>query len=543
MSCETAGCKTFSLIVALLAMAILATPAFAQSGTCVGDVSPAKSCTAGDVSIAAVDNSSVRVFTGGIAGTNKCIAGGKFSFTADFEVKTTSSSSRSNVGIFFGNGQTSALHGSCSDAILAPLHPCAYVNGVSTATCGDQNYVENDQAKNGEDGIDPTQASCGDTSSGDSSAQFGAGTHAAILEVDNVTCPTSGTTLALPVCTSWYQPAKGMPVCESPAPNYPWVPAAQPGAPSKCTCGIVNVPVQPITLNANVAKTCNTALSTATGLTSCNAGVEGSQVTYHVAVTNKTNLGDIVVDSICDSAYGTVFAATGFTCPAGSTGKSIDSTTCLALDIPQGTTPGTCDFLATQGENATVNNTVEVTYHSAVSNAAGPPADSNQVTVVSTDAPTTATTSLSPEATAINACVTVRYDVTVTNTSAQDETITINSSGTFGQAGFIPALNDAAFGDITHTHGTGDGSVVATTCTPFPQGPIAVNGGSYTCKFDGVICGTPAPIAGVCASGITKSDTGVTANLTGDDPAPNADTISQTITPVTTDVCITPSAH
>jgi hypothetical protein len=541
MSCRI-GCRKLMIILALLAMAILAVPAFAASGTCVGDVSPAKSCSAGDVSIAALDGSSVKVFSGGIAGTNKCIAGGTFSFTADFEVKTTSSSTRSNVGVFFGSGQNNALHGTCTDAILTPLHPCAFVNGTATATCGDQNYSEYDQAKNGEPGVEATQASCGDTSSNDSSTQFGSGTHAAILEVDNVTCPTSGTTLALPVCTSWYQPAKGMPVCESPAPNYPWVPAAQPGAPSKCTCGIVNVPVQPITLNASVAKTCNTALSTGPGLTTCDAGVEGSQVTYHVAVTNKTTLGDIVVDSICDSAYGTVFAASGFSCPGGSVG-SINSTTCSALDIPQGTTPGTCDFLATQGENGSVKNIVEVTYHSAVNNAAGPPADSNQVTVTSTDAPTTATTTLSPEAAAINACVTVRYDVTLTNTSGHDETITLNSSGTFGQSGFVPALNDAAFGDITHVHGTGDGSVVATTCNVFPQGPIAVNGGSYSCTFDGVICGTPAPIAGVCASGISKTDTGVTANLTGDDPAPNADTISETITPVTTDICVTPSGH
>ena len=172
------------------------------------------------------------------------------------------------------------------------------------------------------------------------------------------------------------------------------------------------------------------------------------------------------------------------------------------------------------------------------------PAGGTAAPTASSDAPTTATTTLSPEAAAINACVTVRYDVTLTNTSGVDETITLNSSGTFGQPGFVPALNDGAFGDITHTHGTGgDGSVTGTTCSTFPQGPIAVNGGTYSCTFDAVICGTPAPIPGVCASGISKTDTGVNANLTGDDPAPNADVISQTITPVTTDVCITPSGH
>src|SRR5216683_5689444 len=131
MSCRTNCCKTIVLV--LLAMAILAVPAFA--GNCIGDVSRANSCTAGDVSIAAVDSTTVNVFQGGIPNTNQCIEHGTFSFTAKFEVKTTSKSARSNIGVFFGTGQANAFNGTCSNAILTPQYPCAFTGNppVSTA--------------------------------------------------------------------------------------------------------------------------------------------------------------------------------------------------------------------------------------------------------------------------------------------------------------------------------------------------------------------------------------------------------------------------
>src|SRR5260370_26544 len=123
MSWRTCCCKKLSLVFAVLAMAVMAAPAFAQNN-CLKDVSRANSCTANDVSLAAVLGNTVNVYHGGIVGTNQCIEKGKFSFTATFEVKTTSTSTRSNIGIYFGTGQNNALNGTCSKSIPTPKHWC-----------------------------------------------------------------------------------------------------------------------------------------------------------------------------------------------------------------------------------------------------------------------------------------------------------------------------------------------------------------------------------------------------------------------------------
>src|SRR5438552_16743333 len=85
MSFRTACCKKSSLIFALLAMAILAAPAFAQ--TCLQDeynkVQKQKlNCTANDVRIAKVTN--IRDPLTGNTLTS-CIGGSTFNFLADFE--------------------------------------------------------------------------------------------------------------------------------------------------------------------------------------------------------------------------------------------------------------------------------------------------------------------------------------------------------------------------------------------------------------------------------------------------------------------------
>src|SRR5262249_39059336 len=156
---------------------------------------------------------------------------------------------------------------------------------------------------------------CGDTTSQDNSV-FGAGTQAATLEVDNVTCPTNATSITLPVCTSWYQPTSTMPVCESPGPNYPWQPQASAGTSSTCTYDTLTIPVQPIKPAVGVGKTCNTLKNNATPDFTvspptpniCDAGAEGSTVTYTVNITNATpsGQGGVIIDQICDSYYGTI---------------------------------------------------------------------------------------------------------------------------------------------------------------------------------------------------------------------------------------------
>src|SRR5260370_11346682 len=126
MSCRTCCCKKLSLVFALLAMAILAVPAFAQN-TCLQNEynlaaglsatstaqSNALNCTANDVRIAQVSN--VRDPNTGTTLSN-CILGSRFHFIADFKVVTTSSSTRSNIGMFIAtNSTTQALTGACDD--------------------------------------------------------------------------------------------------------------------------------------------------------------------------------------------------------------------------------------------------------------------------------------------------------------------------------------------------------------------------------------------------------------------------------------------
>ena len=359
-----------------------------------------------------------------------------------------------------------------------------------------------------------------------------------------------------------------MPVCNSP--THAWVSAAVPGTKSKCSCTTLFIPVQPIVPSVTVAKGCDVGSDT-TPHGSCDAGPEGQPVTYTVTINNTTPSGEggIVVDQICDNRYGQIFPASG-TCTAGTVG-SITTTTCGALTVANGGS-GSCTFTVAHGENLKVVDTVTVSGHSSLSaTTTFGPTSSGTVTVTSEDAPTTVTTNKGLEPGPIAACVTVRYDVTVTNSSGADESVMLNSSSS---PTFTPALNDNNYGDITSTHGSASvgQSVTGTTCgvavgshglgtlsddvvvsqstTPgtgqapggaFPQ-TINSGGGTYKCRFDGTICGKPGPIppppaTATCAFGLSQSDT-VTANLTGDDANP-ADVIQQTANQFTANVCLT----
>jgi hypothetical protein len=244
-------------------------------------------------------------------------------------------------------------------------------------------------------------------------------------------------------------------------------------------------------------------------------------VTYTVSVSNSSNAGDIVIDQICDTAYGNIFTVAGFTGPAcapGSAGAKT-GTTCTALDIAPGQI-GTCTFTAVQGENATVINTVSVSGHSAINpSSTFPPTGSNSVTVTSTDAPSTAMVTKGIDSTTAG-CATVRYTVDVHNSSGADEVLTLS------------AFNDSAFGSIT----TVQGSVLGTTCGVASgagtlsgatgggalPATLAVggSGSDYTCKFDAQFCGALTTITttlGTC-NGITCS-----AGRTGSTCTQNSD--------------------
>jgi len=556
MRCRTTCCKTFVFIFALLAMAILATPAFAQN--CIqneynlqqgvsasGTTGSTKlNCTANDVRIAEVTN--IRDPQTGATLTS-CNAGVPFDFIADFKILTTSSQARENIGLYIAtNSTTQALTGSCVDNIISPQHQCA--GAAAGILCGSDNYHE----------TDPAPDNCGDTSSGDLSPTGGVGVQIVTLKINNFACtpPAGSNQLVLPNCTSWQIPG-GTLECISPSPTFPFpfngpngTPTAVPGTKAKCNCGVIPLAVTVQSPSITVKKTCNTVDQTTTPdfsispptPNSCTIHPEGGTVTYTVQISNTSNFGSIVVDQICDSAYGTVFQVAGFSgpsCANGSVANSPSSTTCSALTIASGASQ-TCTFTATQAEELTINNIASVRGHGSSAGTFGP-TSSNQVTVVSNEAPTTGTITKTRVAEK-SACVTVRYGVEVKNTSASgtDETLTLS------------ALNDNAFGSITTLHGSGNNQVLGTTCDQSSSGnglgtlnqvagagalpvTIPVNNGTYTCQFDGQVCG------GLDVNGCFTHSNVVSATLTGDEGA--SDIVSLTPGSLTVKECVTGSVE
>jgi hypothetical protein len=520
MNCRTNCCKNLSFIFALLAMAVLAAPASAANNCLRDEYGKNVQCTANDVRVAFADNP--RALNG--TPLTSCVAGSTFSFVADFHVVTTATA-RENIGLYFQTaGGANALTGTCSDNIIAPKHTA--VNPLDTVQLGSSGYFENTS-------VDQAGDTCGDITTDHNNQTV-------TVEVDNALCVAGANgLLSLPDCTSWQQPG-GTILCQTSPPSYPWVPAAIPGSPSKCNCDNgFTVPIQVQSPSVSIAKSCNTAISTQTNppLTSCDAGAEGGSVTYTVTITNNSNFGSIVVDQICDNVYGTVFrAGSPFNGPACATAGSIPAanTTCSALTV--GGTPQFCTFTVTQGESMTVKNMVSVVGHGSSAGTFGP-STSNEVTVVSSDAPSTATTTKSYGSTT-NLCATVRYGVDVKNTSAlgTDETITLSG------------LSDSAFQSITTVHGAvlgttcgvanGSGTLSGTAGAGVLPVPLSVNGGEYQCQFDAQFCAAPSTVTttgGTC-TGIQHTNT-VTPTLAGDDTPPEP--VTNTGGALTVTECVT----
>ena len=547
------GTKPLWFCCTVLAMAVLAAPAFAQNNNCLQNEyniangaaagstaqSLALNCTANDVRVAQV--TSVKDLSGKPLTT--CFQGSTFSFIADFEIVTSSTSSRSNIGLYFATqNQANALRGSCVDNIVSPLHTCAGGSG----SCGSDNYHE----------LDPSTPpdNCGDTSSTDNSPVFGAAAEGVTIRVDNFLCeaPAGSTTLVLPNCTSWQIPG-GTIACSSPSPSFPYEIAAIPGTKSKCNCATIPLPITPVTVAPIVQKACTTTNTPGPATftqnpntaspTSCDAGAEGSTVTYTVAITNTSNVSgnNVVVDQICDSAYGTVFTASGFTgpaCAAGSAGTATN-VSCPPAAIASGAT-GTCTFTAVQGELATVTDTVTASGHSSL-NASSTfgPSSSNSVTVTSTDAPSTATVTKGLDSTTAG-CATVRYTVDVHNSSGADEALTLS------------AFDDSAYGSITTLHGSvlgttcgvatgsaGLGTLSGSTGAGVLPATLAVGGSDYACKFDAQFCGALSTITkpdGTTCLGLQHVNK-VTGTISADEGA--TDPVTQTGNTFTVDECFT----
>src|SRR5262245_52285572 len=178
MNCRTNCSKKFSLIFALLAMVILAAPAFAQ--TCLKDeYGKNVQCTANDVRVAFADNP--RALDG--TPLTSCTSGSTFSFVADFHVVTTATA-RENIGLYFQtNGGANALTGTCSDNIIAPPHKSS--NPLDTVTLGTSQYFENTS-------VDQAGDTCGDITTADNN-------QVVTVEVDNAKCVAGANgLLALP---------------------------------------------------------------------------------------------------------------------------------------------------------------------------------------------------------------------------------------------------------------------------------------------------------------------------------------------------------
>jgi len=503
-------------------------------------------CTANDVSIAQVTN--IRDPLTGKTLTS--CAPGTFNFLADFTIVTTSSRERENVGLYIAtNSTTQALTGTCVDNIISPKHQCP--GSPAGIFCGSDNYHQ--------DLAIPPPDNCGDTSSNDVSPTAGSGVEIVTLEIDGFECkaPAGSKTLVMPNCTSWQEPGGNI-QCVSNSPfMYPFngpggTPTAIPGAPSKCNCGVIPLAITVQTAGINVFKACTTndnpGPPTFTGNpispspTSCTIHPEGGEVTYTVDMVNdQSNFGDVVIDQICDTAYGNIYTTTDSqhvqpACAAGSVaGGTISSTTCnSSFQIPFGGSQ-TCTFTVQQAENVPITNIAKVSGHgvSAGSFALSP---SNSVTVTSNEAPTTATVTKGVEKTTA-ACATVRYTVDVKNTSeaGTDETLSLS------------ALNDTAsdFGNITSVHN----NVLGTTCgvdsTKVGLGTLSGSsgagvlpttvavGGDYTCKFDAQFC------SALDASGCISHTNSINATLADDGEANKVTTTANN--QITVKECLTPT--
>jgi len=563
MSCRTCCCKTLSLILAVLAVTVAtATLTFGQAQNCIQNefnvsqgasrtstaASNRLNCTANDVRIAKVSN--VRD-----AGTGNqlpsCQTGSTFDFIADFQIVTTSTSTRSNIGMYIAEtGTTTAdalsVNNTCADNVIPPppnlssltipvtgnTNAKFFCNGTSGQLCG-TNYF---------DEYDAHPDSCGDSSSNDNGGATS--TQVVTLLIQKFQCPSpvglpsctvgsvTGPCAVLPNCTSWQVPGKVI-QCTAPSGQQSYDvqnPTAVPGDKSKCNCETIQLPIIIQSPTISVAKTCTTANETTAA--NCTLTPEGGTVTYNITVSNTSNFGSVTINQICDSAYGNLGTVSGLgltTCPTGSaitSGKGTlvaNSNTCLVPQPIAANGTYSCSFQANQVENVTVDNVATANGLGADGKTPVSGFNTPAVEVVSNEATTTGTIAKTYDSTT-KACVTVRYDVSVKNTSTvgTDETLKLSS------------FSDDTFGVITALHGDdgAQGSVVGTTCgvvdglgTLAGSGngagalPVTLNAGaSYpatgTCQFDGVLCGT-SPTTG-CTVGFSDTDH-LGAGLTDDE--------------------------
>lgn len=495
-------------------------------------------CTANDVRVAKAINT--RTLAG--ATLSQCTPGKTYNFIADFLVQTSSQSTRSNIGLYFGIGdptkQTQALSGQCSDNIIGPGNPvgsrynCANQT-AATPLCGSTHYDE----------FDPSPDNCGDSSSSDPTVCLSApdpatgnsfevacpappggstwtGTQIVTVEIDGFVCPnTPGANVTLPDCTSWQVPGKTI-QCQASPPDYLYsaTTPAIPGSPSKCNCSTVTLPIIVQTPGITVTKDCTTNKGSSNYLgnpstTSCTLDDPGTStsnnVTYTVNISNTSNFGDIKVDQICDSAYGTVYKDSGYTgasCNPVGNASGISNLNCSSA-LTDVSSSSTCTFEVFQAEKQTVSDIITVIFQGLSGGGTSSAFSNNDtaITVTSGEADTLATATKAPVS-ITNACETVTYTTTVTNTSTgadESESLTALTDNGVDLTKIASGILGTTCGVATGNHGLGNLSTVTVTTSNGGSLPasLTVNGGSYTCQFSTSSCnpiGTVVKTPGTC---------------------------------------------
>lgn len=529
--------------------------ASAQTKNCIQDEYGSKlNCTANDVRIAKAINT--RALDG--TSVNQCTPNQPLTFIADFLVQTTAKSTRSNIGLYLGLDQAAinskGYTGFCSDNIIGgPGRYSCPGQTANTPLCGSSHYDE----------FDTSPDNCGDSSSTDPTVYLGppdqngnafvvtgpvaggstwTSTQVVTVEIQGFTCPnTPGQLVTLPDCTSWQVPGQTLSCVSDPNTGFPYVPTgALPGTSSKCNCSTVTLPIRVQSPQITVTKNCTTSDGSSNYPTSssCTAPDPGTDtttknVTYSVKIDNTSDFGDIEVDQICDSKYGTVYrngSATSALAACNPTLPGIPSTDFTCSGLGDVSTNTTCSFKVFQPEATTVTDIVTVYFHGL--SVTGPvtylSSQSNldaqghatSISVAVGEDPTTASISGSALS-LVNACETVTYSATVTNTTSAAEE-TLNVSKVYD--------NNVDLTTLTKTDGTPNG-ILGTTCgvaTGSPglgtlSGltgggilPATVTGpsGSYTCDFQTQYCATPSTVVktpgvcganGTCTAGATGS--------------------------------------
>jgi hypothetical protein len=484
------GPPLVAMMAIVLAVLLFGPSAASAQGTCIDDVWKAHgnsqdlTCTANDVTLSTATN--IQISAGGscdsITGVCKCFAGQTVTFTADFQMDLTAQT-RYDVGFYIAQDNDSNGDGALTGQCSATASLAGNTQGGT--------FINLDQASQPGD-------VCGDITGPLNT------THNPLLVRATISaqCPAGGDEqLVLPFCTTWRQPGSNT-LCTGTG-DGPSTNGVYPGSPSKCNCGDLAIDIFSETPTITVTKT-----ATTTGVPE--TGGSGS---YSVTVKNDGTI-PVTLTSLTDNKYGSI--ATTHAANASCTGsatpgvcQAVTATTCVAdADV------ATCQVGGEIAAGATCSCTFTGTvppgdfpgsYTDIVEGCANnvtsptPVCDTDDAVIPYQDVEQPPT--LTKIATNPQCVIDTTYNVTVTNSSAQD-TLTLNT------------LNDDQYGDITVAAGascTGK-CIVSTTCGLAGTGNpgalpnvIAVSSG-YSCSFVGRLSTCNTTLVDVVTGSATDDD-------------------------------------